>query len=185
MTEPHQPTFLEKLVDIIQLIIVSLAIVIPVRYFLFQPFLVRGASMEPNFYEKDYLIIDEISYRFREPLRGEVIVLRSPEQPEVFLLKRVIGLPGDQVTYQNGKIFINQNHLDESQYLKNILTEANPEGVQLKENEFYVLGDNRGLSLDSRILGPINKKYITGRVWIRGYPFHTFTIFSKHALIYN
>ncbi|HLD69247.1 MAG TPA: signal peptidase I, partial [Candidatus Omnitrophota bacterium] len=80
--------------ETVKVVVISLAIIIPVRYFLIQPFYVKGASMEPNFYDQEYLIIDEISYRFREPQRGEIVVFRYPRDPASFFIKRIIGLPG-------------------------------------------------------------------------------------------
>ena len=81
--------------ELVKIIVISLVIIIPVRYFLIQPFYVKGASMEPNFYDHEYLIIDEITYRFRDPERGEIIVFRYPRNPQEYFIKRIIGLPGD------------------------------------------------------------------------------------------
>ncbi len=169
--------------ETIKVIIISLAIILPIRYFIIQPFYVKGASMEPNFYDHEYLIIDEISYRFKEPQRGEVIVFRYPKDPKQFFIKRIIGLPGETIKIHDGKItIINQKHpggfiLDESAYLGNKYTRGNLE-VKLKKDEYFVLGDNRNSSLDSRIFGPIKRKSIIGRTWIRGWPLKRITIFS-------
>src|SRR3989344_8759420 len=83
--------------ELIQVVAVSLAIIIPVRYFLIQPFYVKGASMEPNFFDHEYLIIDELSYRYKQPQRGEIVVFRYPNDPSQFFIKRVIGIPGETV----------------------------------------------------------------------------------------
>lgn len=170
------------LLEIIQIVIISAAIVIPIRYFLIQPFNVKGASMEPNFYDNEYLIIDELSYRMRAPERGEIIVFRYPRDPSQFFIKRVIGLPGETVEVSDQHVTIyndaspNGTVLKEA-YLPNTPTEGKKK-ITLSEDEVYVLGDNRGESLDSRSFGPLARSYIVGRVWIRGLPLSRVTLFS-------
>ena len=130
--------------------------------------------MEPNFYDHEYLIIDEISYRFREPMRGEILVFRYPRDPSQFFIKRLIGLPGETIEVSNGSILLyNQEHpngfsLEES-YLIGEQTNGKVR-VTLGSDEYYVLGDNRDASLDSRSFGPIQEENIIGRVWVRGLP---------------
>ena len=85
------------ILEVIQIVIISAAIIVPIRYFLIQPFYVKGASMEPNFYDHEYLIIDELSYRLRDPIRGEIVVFRYPRDPSQFFIKRVVGMPGETV----------------------------------------------------------------------------------------
>lgn len=163
--------------EIIETIIIALLIVLPIRYFLFQPFLVQGQSMEPNFESKDYLIVDEISYRFREPKRGEVVVFTFPQQTSQRYIKRIIGLPGETISIENGKIIISKDSkswiLDETKYLpQNIYTSTRKfETITLKEGEYFVLGDNRENSYDSRYWGPLPRKNIIGRVILRLFPF--------------
>ncbi len=180
---PIKEQLSELIWETIKVIVISLIIILPIRYFLIQPFYVKGASMEPNFYDHEYLIIDEISYRFKEPARGEVIVFRYPKDPKQFFIKRVIGLPEETIKLQNGQIIIiNQKHpegfvLDETAYLeKGTWTKGELE-IKLKADEYFVLGDNRNSSLDSRIFGPVKREDIIGRTWIRGWPFNRFTIF--------
>jgi len=146
-----------------------------IRYYLFKPFYVKGASMEPNFHEKEYLIIDELSFRFREPARGEVIVFRFPDDPKEYFLKRVIGLPGETVKVQGGKVFIyNKDNANGFELKENYLpTDLNTEGdrtTKIGENQLFVLGDNRPNSFDSRRFGPIDKSLVVGRAWLRGWP---------------
>ena len=165
-----------------QVVIISLAIVLPIRYFLIQPFYVKGASMEPNFHDNEYLIIDELSYRFREPKRGEIVVFRYPLDPKQFFIKRVIGLPGDLVRIANGQIVIfNTEHREgfalEESYLSNVPTYGD-KSVKLEKNEYYVFGDNRPASLDSRIFGTVPAELITGRVILRGWPVTRLTYFE-------
>jgi signal peptidase I len=165
----------------VRVAIISLAIILPVRYFLIQPFYVKGASMEPNFYDHEYLIIDEISYRFNEPQRGDIVVFKYPKDIKQYFIKRVIGLPGDKVKIQDNAVYVNGNKLEETYLLTGTETVLPVRGygeVILGEDEYFLLGDNRGQSLDSRIFGLVRKDLIVGRTWIRGWPFSRFTIFS-------
>ena len=154
-----------------------------VRYFLFKPFYVKGQSMESTFFEKEYLIIDELSYRLRPPERGEVIVFRSPVTPEDFYLKRVVGLPGERVKISDHKIIIfneehpqgvilEENYLDQGKITDGLNTWT------LETDEYFVLGDNREASFDSRRFGPIKKSAMVGRAFFRGYPFSRITKFK-------
>lgn len=160
--------------EIIQVVAISLAIIIPVRYFLIQPFYVKGASMEPNFYDHEYLIIDEVSYRFGEPDRGDIAVFKYPSDPKQFFIKRIVGLPGETVEIKNGNVIVYNDFSPdgavlEEPYLDGVTT-IGQKKVTLRDDEYYVLGDNRNSSLDSRTFGPVNEDYIVGRVWFRGWP---------------
>ena len=171
------------LFELVQIAAISLAIIIPVRYFLVQPFYVKGASMEPNFFDHEYLIIDEISYRLREPVRGDIMIFRYPADPKQFFIKRLIGLPGETVEIIEGqiKIYNSENPngfvLSEDKYLEQPFT-ATARTVTLKDNEYYVLGDNRVASLDSRYFGPITGDMVIGRVWVRGWPLDRWKVFE-------
>lgn len=176
--------FLNFVWEILKIVIISLAIIIPIRYFLIQPFYVKGASMDPNFFDGDYLIIDEISYRFNAPEREDVIIFRYPLDQSQFFIKRIIGLPGETVKVEDGKIFIKNKSiasgefvLDESSYLENISTAGNVE-MSLGDDEYFVLGDNRDASSDSRKWGAVKKDYIIGRVWVRAWPFNRVKILN-------
>lgn len=154
-----------------------------IRYYLFKPFYVKGASMEPNFHEKEYLIIDELSFRFREPVRGEVIVFRFPEDPKEYFLKRVIGLPGETIKITEGKIYIYNNENPEGfelkeSYLPETLITQGDRTSKIGENQLFVLGDNRPNSFDSRRFGPIDKSLVVGRAWLRGWPPNKLAVFS-------
>ncbi len=161
--------------EIFKVVVISLAIIIPVRYYLFKPFYVKGASMEPNFHDHQYLIIDEITYRFNLPQRGEAVVFNSPYEKGQYFIKRVIGLPGERVKVANGFVTIYNTEypegvfLDETYLPEGLLTNGDIE-VQLNADEYYVLGDNRTASLDSRTFGPINRSVIVGRTFFRGWP---------------
>lgn len=172
-----------------KIVLISLLIVVPIRYFVIQPFYVQGASMEPNFTDGEYLVIDELSYRFREPHRGEVVVFRFPENPQQFYIKRLVGLPGEGVSIHEDKIVIvnreNPNGfvLDESLYLSDFSFTSGELTIQLGSDEYFVLGDNRSASSDSRSWGSVQRHLIVGRVWVRAYPFSKFTIFNNAAII--
>ncbi|NCQ16206.1 signal peptidase I [Candidatus Falkowbacteria bacterium] len=183
--------FFSYVFELIKVVLISLAIIIPIRYYLIQPFYVKGASMEPNFYDREYLIIDEISYRFHEPARGDIVVFRYPRNPEEYFIKRVIGLPGEKVQIKDGAIYIyNQAQPDglklaEAYLLADTLTYGlSGAAVALGDGEYYVLGDNRNASKDSRSFGPVDKKFITGRVLLRGWPFNRVGVFSAPEYSY-
>jgi signal peptidase I len=163
--------FLQLIWELVKIGVIALVIVIPIRYFVFQPFVVRGASMEPNFQDFDYLIINEISYRFEVPQRGEVIVFNSPMTPSQRFIKRVIGLPGETVQIQQNEINITTPEktitLNESSYLPASLVTSNSNAVTLGSDEYFVLGDNRPYSYDSRYFGPIKRNTIIGKVALK------------------
>ncbi|MDD5291306.1 MAG: signal peptidase I [Patescibacteria group bacterium] len=177
--------FFSFIFELIKIIVISLVIIIPIRYFLVQPFYVKGASMEPNFYDQEYLIIDEISYRFSKPERGDIIVFRYPKNPQEFFIKRIIGLPGEKIQIKDGQVRILNNGNPDSFILKEpylasgtktySLTE---DVVSLGEEEYFVLGDNRNSSKDSRSFGPVNRSFVTGKVVLRGWPFSRITLFK-------
>lgn len=159
------------ILDLVKITLLALVIVIPIRYFIFQPFMVRGASMEPNYHQSDYLIVDELSYRLREPARGEVVVFNYPQNPSQRFIKRIVGLPGETISFEGKTIEISdsQGHpVDFSQdwdYLAgdNYITNGYQE-ITLNQDQYFVLGDNRPASFDSRKWGPLPESFIIGRV---------------------
>lgn len=187
--EPEEKTsfFEEAMIffwEVAKVIIISFAIIVPVRYFLIQPFYVKGASMEPNFFDHEYLIVDQITYRFRNPQRGDVVVFRYPRDPSEFFIKRVIGLPGETVVVKNNKVIVyNETHKEgkvlEESYLS--LDEENTGNVteKMEKDEYFLMGDNRSESLDSRIFGPIKRKNVIGKVFFRGWPLHRVGFFVE------
>lgn len=178
--------------EIIKVIFTAALIVVPVRIFLFQPFIVQGASMEPNFEDGQYLIINELGYKSTllgspdKPLvsinplkkikRGMVVVFHYPLDPSKFFIKRVIGLPGEKIEIKNSSVSIyNQDNpqgfaLNEKEYLASGVKTMGEETIILKSDEYFVMGDNRMFSSDSRSWGPVKEKYITGEVLIRAWP---------------
>ncbi len=180
------------IVELIKIVLIALVVIIPIRYFLFQPFYVRGASMEPNFYDNEYLIVDEITYRFADPERGDVVVVKVPEKKSDFLIKRIIGLPGETVEIKDGHIIIyNDDNTDgfvlPENYLKEGLSTSGYKKEEVSEGEYYIMGDNRPVSLDSRSFGPLDGNNIVGRAWLRVWPFDQFSHFStpEYNLITN
>lgn len=169
----EQQSFIKELLKVA---LISFIIIFSIRYFLFKPFYVKGASMEPTFFEHEYLIIDELTYRFQEPKRGDVVVFRPPNQSREYYIKRIVGLPGETLKFVEGEVIIfNEENpkglkLDESMYLQ---TDEKPQEtvvLKLSTDEFFVLGDNRLVSSDSRRFGPIKRGAIVGRTWLRGWP---------------
>lgn len=168
--------------EMVRVAIISLVIILPVRYFLIQPFYVKGASMEPNFYDHEYLIIDEVSYRFNEPKRGDIVVFKYPKDPKQYFIKRVIGLPGEKIKIEDNRIFVNGTKIDETYLPETIETVLPLRGygdITLASDEYFLLGDNRTQSLDSRIFGPVKREFLIGRTWIRGWPFNRVTVFEN------
>lgn len=162
--------------ETLKIVFFALLIVIPIRYFLFEPFIVRGASMEPSFSEADYLIVDRISYRFRDPRRGEVIVFRYPRNPQKRHIKRIVGLPEERITIEGKSVYIGpgeERMLLEEKYLPSN-RDFGEEEIILGEEEYFVMGDNRNSSVDSRNWGALSRDDIIGRAVIQVSPFDYF-----------
>lgn len=168
--KPKEKGFFRELLEIV---IIVFVVLLPIRYFIAQPFVVVGASMYPSFENGDYLIVDEISYRFNDPKRGDVIVFVPPTNQKEHYIKRIIGLPGETVSVLNNIVTIKNKEnplgfvLSES-YVHSERDTAKE--VTLGEGEYFVMGDNRAVSSDSRIWGPIKKESISGRALLRLYP---------------
>lgn len=167
-------TLKSELREIVRVLLISLAVVIPVRLFIAQPFIVRGASMEPTYHDGEYLIVDEISLRFSDLERGEVIIFRYPHDPKSFFIKRIIGLPQDTIVIRDGYVHLSSPEgelakVDES-YIGSAVFTLPDKTVTLGPDEYFVLGDNRPDSSDSRVWGPLEEKYIVGRAFLRLWP---------------
>ena len=159
--------------EMIRFIFLALIIVIPIRAFIAQPFVVQGSSMDPTFATSDYLIVDQLSYNIREPHRGEVAIIRYPLEPRIFFIKRVIGLPGDKISIKNGEItIIDKLHPEGFKLDEQYVTFSKNETMEraVPENEYFVMGDNRAASSDSRVWGTVPKKDMVGRAFIRLLP---------------
>lgn len=184
-------SFFSFLLEVFQIVAIAVLVVFPIRYFVFQPFIVKGASMEPNFHNGDYLIIDELTYRFREPERGEVVVFRFPQDPSQRFIKRIVGLPGETVEVKDGRLIVtdkfgNSKILDEFRYLSSLESRMDFENLRMNlgQTEYFVLGDNRLHSFDSRKWGVLERKLIVGRVVLRAWPPQDITGFLS-APAYN
>jgi len=182
--------------DLMKVVIIALLIILPVRYFLIKPFYVKGASMEPSFYDDEYLIINEITYGLHipfsggriyplgHPQRGDIIVFRYPKDPSQYFIKRVIALPGETVEIKDHQVYVlspsgKKQLLDEASYLPNYINTVGDRTWTLNFDEYYVMGDNREFSLDSRVFGPVNREMIVGKVWLRGWPVWRLTLFPE------
>ncbi|MEK7647153.1 MAG: signal peptidase I [Patescibacteria group bacterium] len=159
--------------EFLKLVIVSLLIIVPIRLYIAQPFIVKGSSMDPSFYSGDYLIIDELSYHFNQPKRGEVVVFRYPLDTSKFFIKRVIGLPGETISIKGNAVTIyNSEHsggfvLREDYMRGATLSDTK---VILEAKEYFVMGDNRSASFDSRYWGALSEDKIVGRAAARLWP---------------
>ena len=188
--------------EIIKIFLLAFIIIVPIRVFLFQPFFVQGASMEPNFENNQYLIVNELGYKqtdirrylfsgdplftikpFKELGRQEVVVFKYPKNPSQFFIKRVIGLPGEKVEIKNNQVIIynkdNPNGfvLNESAYLPASNKTTGEMAVTLKDDQYFVMGDNRLFSSDSRSWGPVPESDIVGKAFFRAWPLDKITVF--------
>lgn len=167
--------------EILKIVLFAIIIVTPIRIFIAQPFVVSGASMDHSFANGQYLIVDQLSYRFDEPERGDVVIFRFPLEPSKFFIKRIIGLPEETVVLQGKKaIIINEENpeglvLNET-YLSPENVNASSLSTPLGEEEYFVMGDNRKESSDSRSWGPLGKEYIVGQAFLRLFPITKFDI---------
>lgn len=161
--------------ELIQVLFPALLLALTIHLFLAQATIVYGKSMEPNLSERQRLIIDKFTYRFfHSPRRNDIIVIKLPDMDEL-LVKRIVGLPYETIAIENGVVYINNVRIEEP-YPHEVYPQNMP-ARQLGALEYFVLGDNRGNSNDSRAFGPIMREDIKGRVWFRYWPLtqlHTF-----------
>jgi len=187
------------ILEIIKIFLLAFIIIVPIRVFLFQPFFVQGASMEPNFENNQYLIVNELGYKktdvgidgktffainpFKELGRQQVVVFRYPKNPSQFFIKRVIGLPGEKVEIKDGKVIIYNSEnpngfvLDEKAYLASTVKTAGEMAITLTNDQYFVMGDNRLFSSDSRSWGPVPESDIVGKAFFRAWPLDKITVF--------
>jgi signal peptidase I len=159
--------------EFVRYAIVALIIVIPFRIYIAQPYVVEGASMEPTFETGDYLIVDQISKRFEEPKREAVVIIRYPKNPSTFFIKRLIAFPGEIVEIKKGIVTIyNEENKDGFKLSEPYVVYAKQEDFSKKlgTDEYFVMGDNRAGSSDSRMWGAVPKKYIVGEPLVRLLP---------------
>lgn len=176
-----KPEVKQDIKEWIKDILIAIVIAIIVIQFV-KPTLVKESSMEPNFYENNYLFLSKQAYAFKEPRLGDVIVFESELKLDngdnKLLIKRVIGLPGDVIDIKDEKVYLNGEKLEED-YIKENGTPGNIQGLVVPKGEIFVMGDNRRVSIDSRELGCISQDTIIGRVFFRLYPFKDFGIIHR------
>jgi len=155
-------------------------IVVPIRMFVAKPFIVSGDSMNDTFRNGQYLIVDQLTYQFESPKRGEVIVFRYPHQQQNFFIKRVVGVPGDTITVRDKKVIIvNDTYPDGIQLYEPYVASMKPTEQltkQLGAGEYFVMGDNRDFSSDSRNWGTLKEEYVVGLAFVRLFPISTFDV---------
>lgn len=167
-------SIVKEILEIVVILVIAMIIVIPIRFFLFSPFIVRGASMEPTFSDTDYLIVEKVTSEFK---RGDVIVIN---RDGTNFLKRIIGLPGETIKINQGNVYIiknNQTYLLSEDFIKEKVKE-NMQKAIIREDEFFVMGDNRNNSFDSRRWGAITKDQVSGVVLLRLFPFNEIEFFN-------
>ncbi len=161
--------------DFLQSIVVVMAIMVMIYLFIMSPQEIKGASMEPSFFNGEYILTNKVLYKLREPRRGDVIIFKSPSNPEIDYIKRIIGLPGDTVSLKDNTIHVNGVAVDEP-YLRPATAIfggsylAENEEVIVPEGEYFVLGDNRPHSADSREFGPVPLEDFIGKAFLRYWP---------------
>ncbi len=166
--------------ELARIVVIAFIVMIGFRFFIAEPFIVSGSSMVPNYHNREYLVVNKLTYRFDEPARGDVIVFRYPKDTSQYFIKRIIGMPGEKVKVENGRVYIyNSDHPDgsalEEPYLSNQeITFGNNDLITLGSDEYFVLGDNRLASSDSRVWGVLPKHDIVGTAWLRVFPLNAF-----------
>ena len=174
--------------ELARVIIAAFAIMLVFRLFIAEPFIVSGNSMLPNFHNKEYLIVNKITYRLHAPERGDVIVFKYPKDTSQYFIKRVIGLPGEKVKIEDGKVIVYNSVnpegkvLDETFLPNDNVTFGRNDITTLGADEYFVLGDNRQASSDSRVWGILPNHDIVGKVWLRVFPLPQFGIISHPNL---
>lgn len=179
MLEPLK-NFFGVLWEFVEAIVFALAVFVVVYLFLFQPNQVKGQSMDPTFHDGEYILTDKISFRLGLPERGDVVVFKSPKNSDIDFIKRIIALPGEKIKISGGKVYVNGNPLDESAYLDGSVY-TGPESFLLEnqeitvpEGKYFVMGDNRSHSSDSRDFGPVIPSEFIGKVFFRYWPLERF-----------
>lgn len=168
--------------EIVKFIVIAAVIVIPLRMYVAEPYIVQGASMDPTFVTGQYLIVDRLGYRFEEPKRGDVVVFKYPKDEKTYFIKRIIGLPGETININKGIVTVSQKISDPAHggggvaqvlsepYVSSLHEKADFFETTLLQDQYFVMGDNRAESSDSRYWGPLPKRLIIGRPMLRLFP---------------
>jgi len=163
----------ESVWKLVRFAVVAILIVIPIRIFIAQPFVVSGSSMFPTFHNGEYLIVDELSYRLSEPQRDEVTIFRYPKDPKKFYIKRIIGLPNETIDISGSSVTVTNTEHPDGFILEQPFVENNSNNIthfELKADEYFVMGDNRAQSSDSRYWGAVPRKNLIGKAFLRLFP---------------
>ncbi len=174
----------EFFLDILQVIVFAVSIFLFVYLLIMQPHKIKGSSMEPDFHNGEFLLTDKVSYRFGLPKRGDVIVFKAPPDGRDEFIKRIMGTPGDTVKIENGKVYVNGRLVNEPYLAPGTYSAAGSFATEAKEitipaENYFVMGDNREHSFDSRNFGVINKSKITGRAWVIYWPPQRFGVIKN------
>lgn len=175
--KPYSGRAPESAYETLRTIVLVLITALLIRSFIAQPFIVEGKSMEPTLSNAEYLIVDKIEYRLHDPKRGDVIVFRAPEAPDQNYIKRIIGLPGETVTIQNTTVYVDGKEISERYIASHAITQRSDDETptfyleqKMGPNEYFVMGDNRDHSSDSRRWGPLPKENILGKAQVVLFP---------------
>jgi signal peptidase I len=168
--------------EIIRFTFFALLIVLPIRLFIAQPFIVSGASMDPTFASGEYLIVDQLTYRLNNPKRGEIVIFKYPKDESKYFIKRIIGLPGEVVELEGTEVTIKNKQYPEGLKLDEpYITDRNEKEdhmtITLKDDQYFVMGDNRRQSSDSRAWGTLPRNLIVGTPFVRLFPMNRIGIF--------
>ena len=169
---PAKESITSLILEVVRFSAIALLFIVPIRIFIAQPYIVSGASMDPTFQNGEYLIVDQLSYRISEPRRGEVVIFRFPQDPKKFFIKRVIGLPGEKITFANGMFSVTKKEGGAIALEEKYLNQAFADSFEreLADDEYFMMGDNRRASLDSRVFGALPRRFIVGRAFLRLLP---------------
>lgn len=184
---PPKQSWVSNLSEFTRFASIVILLVLGVRLFVAQPFIVSGSSMVPTFANSNYLIVDQLSYYFQEPKRGDVVIFHPPIDPKEYYIKRIIGVPGDTISVRNGVVTLtNAEHpegkvLEENYITKDtLITDVT---TVVTEGNYFVMGDNRPASYDSRKWGLLPKKNLVGRAFLRLFPLNRLTLFPGERSI--
>ena len=178
--EPQPSMSWMMLRELIETIVLSLVIFLLIRQVV-QNYRIESHSMEPSFYEGEFILVNKLAYRLGAPERGDVLVFHNPGNPDEDYIKRIIGLPGDTVEIRDGDVIINGKILDEP--FPHRETPSTPfEQIVIEPDHLFVIGDNRPSSSDSRVFGQLSEDLVVGKAWLRVWPFNKFGIIEHYDL---
>ena len=170
--------------EFVRFLVITAAVVLVIRLYVATPFIVSGASMDPTFANGEYLVVDALSYRLRAPERGDVIIFRFPQKRTQFFIKRIIGMPGETIEIRDGAVYVKNDAAPQGFALDEPYLASPTAGAfvaTLGEGEYFVLGDNRSASFDSRSWGTLERKLIVGRALLRLFPVSSLALLPGHV----